>query len=100
MLNKKGSRQCPKIVVQNKETSTAPLECSLALRMVAAETRGRVAAQQASGSLPLGGPEKFTRADAPWHAFPILVPSFLQEFDVANAKGGAEQNTPKTEVIY
>ena len=31
---------------------------------------------------------------------PILVPSFLQEFDVANAKVGAERNTQKTEVIY
>ena len=31
---------------------------------------------------------------------PILVPSFLQELDVANAKVGAEQNTQKTEVIY
>ena len=48
MLNKKGSRQCPMIVVQSKDHP----ECSLALGMVAAETRGRVAAQQASGSLP------------------------------------------------
>ena len=32
-----------------------PLECSLALGMVAAETRGRVAAQQASGNLPWVG---------------------------------------------
>ena len=29
-----------------------PLECSLALGMVAAETRGRVAAYQATGNLP------------------------------------------------
>ena len=29
-----------------------PLECRLAFRMVAAETRGRVAAQQATGNLP------------------------------------------------
>ena len=29
-----------------------PLECSLALRMVAAETEERIAAQQAAGSLP------------------------------------------------
>ena len=31
---------------------------------------------------------------------PILVPSHLQEFDVANAKVGAERNPQKTEVIY
>ena len=30
---------------------------------------------------------------------PILVPRFLQEFDVANAKVGAERNFQKTEVI-
>ena len=30
---------------------------------------------------------------------PILVPSYLQEFDVANAKVGAERNPQKTEVI-
>ena len=70
-----------------------PLQCSLALGTVAAETRGRVAAQQASGSLPwigvedpsearrlqanhavrfanfqFGGPEKFTGAEDPLHA--------------------------------
>ena len=72
------------------------LECNLALGMVAAETRGRVAAQQALSSLPwigvddlsetkrlpaghtakmqiisyfqLGGPEKLTGADDPRHA--------------------------------
>ena len=31
---------------------------------------------------------------------PILVPSYLQEFDDANAKVGAEQNPQQTEVIY
>ena len=84
------------LAVQNKETSTAPLECGLALGMVAAETRGRVAAQQASGCLPwigvddlsdiqhlqavhavrlqgtanfqFGGPGKFTGSDHPRHA--------------------------------
>ena len=73
-----------------------PLKCSLALGMVAAETRGRVAALQASGGLPwigaddpsdvqrlqtehavrmhrlsnfqLGGPEKLTGTDVPRHA--------------------------------
>ena len=30
---------------------------------------------------------------------PILVPSYLQEFDEANKKVGAEQNPQKTEVI-
>ena len=59
------------------------------------------------------GPEKLTRADDPrhtlrengglvdlWHmddgeilCHPILVPSYLQEFDVANAKVGAERNS-------
>ena len=38
--------------MRNKEMLMDPLECSLALGMVTAETRGRVAAQQASGSLP------------------------------------------------
>ena len=28
------------------------------------------------------------------------MPSFLQEFDVANARVGAERNPLKTEVIY
>ena len=55
MLSKRSWRQCPKIVVQNKEASTAP--CSLALGPVAAETRGRVAARQASGSIPWIGVE-------------------------------------------
>ena len=31
---------------------------------------------------------------------PILVLPFLQDFDVANARVGAERNPPKTEVIY
>ena len=31
---------------------------------------------------------------------PILVPTYLQQFDVANAKVGAERNPQKTEVIY
>ena len=134
MLNKNCSRQCRRIGVQSEETSTAPLECSLVLGMVAAETRRSEAAQQVAGSLPwigvdnpteeqqlradhatrmqesadfqLGGPEKLTDAHDPQHALqknggladlwymddgdimchPILVPSFLQEFDVANAK--------------
>ena len=129
------------------ETSTAHWS-SLALGMVAAETRRRIAARQAEGSLPwigvddpseeqrlqanhaprvqettnfqLDGPEKLTGADDPQHALqknggvadlwymddgdimchPILVPSFLQEFDVAIARVGAERNPVKTEVIY
>ena len=126
----------------------SPLECSLALGMVAAESRGSTAAQQAAGALPwigvndpaeeqrlqadhaarmqesanfqLGGPEKLTGAHDPQRALqisggladqwymddgdimchPILVPSFLKEFDVANARVGAERNPLKTEVIY
>ena len=31
---------------------------------------------------------------------PLLVPTYLLEFDVANAKVGAERNPQKTEVIY
>ena len=116
-----------------------PLECSPALGMVAAETRRRVAAQQASGSLPwiivddpselqrlqaehtaklqrvsnfqLGGPEQLTGDDGPRHALqehggladlwhmdggdvvchPILLPSYLHEFDHAFTKVGAER---------
>ena len=73
-----------------------PLECSLALGMVAAETRRSIATRQAAGTLPwfgvndtaeeqrlqagqtatlqasanfqLGGPEKHTRAHDPKHA--------------------------------
>ena len=135
--------------MQSKETSLAPsLECSLALGMLAAETRGSLAARQAAGTLPwigvndsaeeqrvqadhaarlqesgnfqLGGPEKHTGAHDPKHALqksggladqwsmddgdtmchPILVLPFLQEFDVANVRVGAERNPLKTEVIY
>ena len=115
--------------------------------MVAAETRGSIAARQAAGTLPwigvndpaaeqrlqadhaarlqesanfqLGGTEKLTGAHDPQHALqksggladqwymddgdischPILV-LFLQDFDVADAKVGAERNPLKTEVIY
>ena len=76
--------------------------------------------QQETANFQLGGPEKFTGADDPRHALqkngdladlwymddgdilchPILVPSYLQEFDVGNAKVGAEPNPQKTEVIY
>ena len=125
-----------------------PLECSLALGMAAAESRMRMAAEQAAGSRPWvcvaddaelqqlradhatrlqesaniqnGGPEKRTGAHDPRHALqknggladlwymddgdtmchPILVPSFLRAFDVANSKVGAERNPQKTEVIY
>ena len=68
----------------------------------------------------LGAPEKLTRADDPQHTLqknggladlwhkddgdimhhPILVPSYLQKFDVANARVGVERNPQKTEVIY
>ena len=67
---------------------------------------------QESAKFQLGGLEKLTGAHDPQHALqkngsladlwymddgdimchPILVPSFLQEFDVANAKVGAERN--------
>ena len=64
------------------------------------------------GEPPHFGPEQFSGADDPRHALqsslmddgdilchPILVPFDLQEFDVANAKVGAERNPQKTEVI-
>ena len=75
---------------------------------------------QESANFLLGGPEKRTGAHDPQHALqkrggladqwymddgdimchPILVPSYLREFDVANAKVEAERNPLKTEVIY
>ena len=68
----------------------------------------------------LRGPEKHTGAHDPQHALqknggladqwymddgdimchPVLVLPFLQDFDVANARVGAERNPLKTEVIY
>ena len=75
---------------------------------------------QESTNVQLGRPEKLTGAHDPQHALqknrgladlwymddgdvmchPILVLSFLQEFDVDNAKVGAERNLQKTEVIH
>ena len=73
---------------------------------------------QESANFQHGGPEKLTGAHNPRHALqknggladlcylddgdilchPILVPSFLREFDFANARVGAERNPLKTEV--
>ena len=113
----------------------APLECGLALGMVAAETRMPVAAQQAASNLPrigvedsleeqrlqtdhaskmqkvsnfqLCGPAELTGSADFWYiddgdilCHPILVPSYLQEFDDANDKVGAERNPHKTDVVY
>ena len=63
-LNRRVCRQCPRAVSQNKETSMAP-ECSLALGLVASETRGRVAAQQAAAfhGLELTSPQTYSA----WH---------------------------------
>ena len=120
-----------------------PLQSSLALGMVAAETRGSIVARQAGGALPwigvsdsaeeqrlqadhaaklqesanfqLGGPEKHTGSNDPQHALqknggladqwymddgdimchPIPVLPFLQDFDVANARVGAERDPLK-----
>ena len=75
---------------------------------------------QETTNFQLGGPEKVTGANDPRHVLqrnggladlwdmddgdilchPILVPSYLQEFDVANAKVVAERNSQKTEVIH
>ena len=38
--------------------------------------------------------------DGDFMCHPILVPCYVQEFDVANAKVGAERNPQKTEVIH
>ena len=74
---------------------------------------------QETGNFQLGGPEKLAGADDP-HALQknggmadlwymddgdvmcrsVLVPSFLQEFDVANARVGAARKPQKTEVVY
>ena len=96
-VEQEGLAPMPKDRGAEQGDEDGPLECSLALGMVAAETRGRVAAQQASGSNPwigvddpseppprlqadhavrleetanfqLGGAEKFTGADDPRHA--------------------------------
>ena len=81
-------------------------------------TRCQIA--QESANYQLGGPEKLTGAHDPRHALqrnggladqwymddgdimchPILVLLFLQDFDVANARVGAERNPLKTEAIY
>ena len=75
---------------------------------------------QESANFQHGGPAKLTGAHDPRYALqknggladqwymddgdimchPILVLPFLQDFDVANAKVGAERNPLKTEVIY
>ena len=52
MLNKKGSCQCRRIEVQSKVTSMPRWKAAWPFGMVAAETRRRIAAQQAAGNLP------------------------------------------------
>ena len=74
---------------------------------------------QESANFQLGGPEKLTGAHDPRHVLqksggladqwymdegdvvchPILVLPFLQDFDVANARVGAERNPLKAEVV-
>ena len=120
-----------------------PRECSLALGLVAAETRGSIAARQAAGSshglvltifhkysdckqiaqpecrnqttsslavresLPVSTTRSMRGRKVAWPdlcymddgdmmCHPILVPSFLQEFDVANTRVGAERNRLNT----
>ena len=78
------------------------------------------ARMQEPANFQLGGPEKLTSAHDPQHALqknggladqwhmddgdimchPILVLLFLQDFEVANARVGAERNPLKTGVIY
>ena len=148
MLSKTGWRQWPKIVVQNKETPTAPWSAAKLWERRRLKHEDAWLLRQLSGSLSwtgvddssenqhlqaahavrlqetanfqLGGPGKFTGADDPRHALhkhggladlwyvddgdimchPILVPPYLQEFDDANAKDGAERTPQKTEVMY
>ena len=52
MLNKKGFLPMPKDRGAEQGDVDGPQECSLALGMVAAETRGSIAARQAPGALP------------------------------------------------
>ena len=69
---------------------------------------------QETANFQLGGPERLTGANDPRHVpqkngrrsddgdilcHPIFMPTYLQEFDVANAEVGAERNPQKTEVI-
>ena len=78
------------------------------------------ASLQESANFQLGGQEKLAGAHDPQHALQkkggladlwymddgdimchkILVPSFPQKFDVANAKVGAGRDPQKTEVIH
>ena len=53
-------------------------------------------AMQKSGGLA----EQWYMDDGDIMCHPILMPSFLQAFDVANARVGADRNPLKTEVIY
>ena len=81
---------------------------------------GHAARLQESVNFQLGGTEKLTCAHDPRHALqksggladqwctddgdivchPTLVLLFLQDFDVANARVGAEQNSLKTDVVH
>ena len=47
-----------------------------------------------------GLPDLWYMDDGDIMCHPILVLSFLQDFEVANARVGAERNPLKTEVIY
>ena len=72
------------------------------------------AKRQESANFQLSGPEKHTGAHDPQHALQknggfadqwymddeSLCLPFLQDFDVANARVGAERNSLKTEVLY
>ena len=67
---------------------------------VAGSARGGVAVSPQAPRTVARAAEKRGLAD-PWYIMchPILVPSFLQEFDVANAEVGAAWNPQKTEGI-
>ena len=100
-----------------------PLERSLALGMVATETRERTAAPHGlvltvlqnysdckqttepecrnQPTSSLAGADRLRCTDhGDMMCHPILVLPFLQDFDIANARVRAERNPLKTEVIY
>ena len=87
-LSKRDSR-CPRIVVQSKEMSMAPLECSLALGRVAAGTRVRVAAQQAACTLPWIG------VDDPLEEQRLQAEHASKTQNVQHFQLGGQQNSPE-----
>ena len=128
--NKRSCHQCPKTAAQNKKTSMAlwlprapgnlpwiGVDDPSDMQRLQA---GRAVKLQRISNFQVGGSEKLTGADDPRHALQenggvadpwymddgdimcqtIVVPSHVQEFNVAIAGVGAERNPENTEVIY